>query len=380
VLCQVEAWQTPRNTPRSRELVSRYVYIQHKYETEWLGELPELARQGATFFRGLVDNVGLTAADWLRCAADLVAATPLSSLHLEEAVTHLAEVAACPHLANLRHLDLSGQPVGDDGAELLANSPYLTRLRTLDLDVAGIGDRGAFALAASASLLSLRELRLRKNPIGILAREALRHRFGAEVLFEYVSLSATLAASQPPVPADSVITRELPREPYDDFVRETIPLLGRRLHGDAPGHWVGAECWIEKGKEGLVTVLTKPGREPTFRRVSLTLRAYLERLFLHWAKLGYPLPKLCLRIERSFALDWKTTLQILEPTATLPTPPVLELTEAIKEIARDPARRIEAVAAFSQTNDADLGHLFRIVEEYRQSLGIQIEPGSEKVE
>jgi uncharacterized protein (TIGR02996 family) len=114
-------------------------------------------------------------------------------------------LAEAPHLADLRHLNLSvgGGDVADrdDGIRLLADSPYLsdltelglrgngltdaaasalamsrrlTRLERLDLgDNAGVGDPGVWDLARSANLAALRVLNLSGSGVTETGAEAL---------------------------------------------------------------------------------------------------------------------------------------------------------------------------------------------------------------
>jgi hypothetical protein len=60
----------------------------------------------------------------------------------------------------------------------LADSPSLCNLETLGLARTDLGTAGARALAASPHLARLRSLDLRDNVIGNKARAALRLRFG----------------------------------------------------------------------------------------------------------------------------------------------------------------------------------------------------------
>jgi uncharacterized protein (TIGR02996 family) len=132
------------------------------------GVLEELARgSGLARLRRLtLDGPDLSAHE-----AGLLASAPLDALthlHLDadldaEAVGLLA---ASPRLAGLRWLDLSSNPMGDEGAAALAASPHLRGLAYLDLGYCEIGPRGAAALAASPNLARLRYLSLTRNELG----------------------------------------------------------------------------------------------------------------------------------------------------------------------------------------------------------------------
>jgi uncharacterized protein (TIGR02996 family) len=78
------------------------------------------------------------------------------------------ELAACLsalQLPNLRHLDLMGWPLGNDGAKALAANPAFATLTRLNLDSCGISDTGAKALFASPHLQKLVELQMSDNSI-----------------------------------------------------------------------------------------------------------------------------------------------------------------------------------------------------------------------
>jgi hypothetical protein len=68
-------------------------------------------------------------------------------------------------LPRLKHLDLSGWPVGDEGARVLASSAAFAGLTRLNLRSCAIGDAGARALFASGNLRRLMELDLSGNDI-----------------------------------------------------------------------------------------------------------------------------------------------------------------------------------------------------------------------
>lgn len=88
----------------------------------------------------------------------------------EPGATLLAETKS---LTQLRHLDLNGHKIGDNGAIAISSSAKLSALEWLDLSDNNIGlvdDHWADALIRNTSLASLRILRLHKNQIGRRAR------------------------------------------------------------------------------------------------------------------------------------------------------------------------------------------------------------------
>jgi uncharacterized protein (TIGR02996 family) len=87
-------------------------------------------------------------------------------------------------LPGLRDLDLSGLlNLGDDLAVHLASWPGLAGLRRLNLANTGISDVGAVALARSRALANLRHLDLRGNPINLGIVESLRAAVGPDRLW-----------------------------------------------------------------------------------------------------------------------------------------------------------------------------------------------------
>ena len=66
----------------------------------------------------------------------------------------------------LRHLDLSGWPLGDRGAQALASNPSFANLRSLSLEQCGIGQKATEAICESPYLANLLKLSLTYNHIG----------------------------------------------------------------------------------------------------------------------------------------------------------------------------------------------------------------------
>lgn len=109
----------------------------------------------------------------------------------------LAALLEGPSAGRLRRLQLNGcivrdawraTPEGEAAGRLLAACPRLAALEELHLVLEGVGDEGALALAASPHLAGLRLLDLGGNRFGPAAVEALRQRFGPRV---YCDVQAT---------------------------------------------------------------------------------------------------------------------------------------------------------------------------------------------
>src|SRR5262249_9783835 len=71
-----------------------------------------------------------------------------------------AALAASPHLAGLRRLDLRANEVGDAGVEDLAGSPNFPALQSLDVSTNRLSAAGIAALARSPLAARLKELAL----------------------------------------------------------------------------------------------------------------------------------------------------------------------------------------------------------------------------
>ena len=90
----------------------------------------------------------------------------LKSYHKKKVTpAEMVMFASALHLPRLRHLDLQGWPLGDEGAKALATNPALAELTRLDLSRCDIGEAGAKALFSSPYLQNLVELHLGYNDI-----------------------------------------------------------------------------------------------------------------------------------------------------------------------------------------------------------------------
>jgi uncharacterized protein (TIGR02996 family) len=79
--------------------------------------------------------------------------------------TDLAKFLSTLQIPHLRHLDLSGWPLGNAGAKALAANPAFAQLTRLSVQACFIGDPGAKALFASPHLRNLVELDIHANSI-----------------------------------------------------------------------------------------------------------------------------------------------------------------------------------------------------------------------
>lgn len=196
---QVALAGLPADDPRRTRLLTREKVLLDAYRAEWEAPLHGLAT-GLVFRRGFVDEVKVTARQFLRRAHELFAAGPIRHVHLQDvggcleavaespylgrltALTVHAErtgeplarvLAGCPHLAGLRVLRLTRNRLTDAAVGQLAASAGMPRLEELDLSENEIGETGARALAASQHLTHLRGLELARNQVGPAGAEAL---------------------------------------------------------------------------------------------------------------------------------------------------------------------------------------------------------------
>jgi hypothetical protein len=129
----------------------------------------------------------------VECLANLRSVGPILTLR-ENCITgaDVAALARAPWAANVRSLSLSNNPVGDEGATLIASSVGLSNLEHLELAHAGVGAVGARALLTSRSLSRLRDLELGSNELGGDALDLLLDRASLPSL-RYLQISVPIA-------------------------------------------------------------------------------------------------------------------------------------------------------------------------------------------
>jgi len=160
---------------RERELLA-------EFESEWALPLADKVSLWV-FRRGFVHEVATTVEKFLAKGAELFRLAPIQEVHLDGLGSALESLIASDHLERASYLDLSNNPVRDQGARRLAGCQYLAKVRGLNLSSSGIGDGGLKALAYSPHLGHLRELYLCDNRISnsgasALVRSPLADRLG----------------------------------------------------------------------------------------------------------------------------------------------------------------------------------------------------------
>jgi uncharacterized protein (TIGR02996 family) len=146
--------------------------------------------------RGFVEEVEVTAGQFVEVAPRLLRLHPVRHLRLHQAADHAAALAGLPelrwveklnlvdpyrapldaggmeslarspHLGRLWSFTAPGNHLGDDGAAALAAAPWLGGVRSLSLADNGLSARGAAALAATPQAFRPDNLCLDRNPIG----------------------------------------------------------------------------------------------------------------------------------------------------------------------------------------------------------------------
>ena len=133
---------------------------------EWRAELAPRTnawRGEIEFVIGWPIELTLSAADFARNAAEIVATVPIRHLNLT-AISAFPAVFDVPQFEQIASLDGSRQEWSDDAVRALANSPRLTALRWLDLSRGGITEEQVEVLAASSALRALAMMDLSNNP------------------------------------------------------------------------------------------------------------------------------------------------------------------------------------------------------------------------
>jgi len=140
--------------PRTEQLLTE----QAAWTADW--PVPPLT---PVYHRGFIDPVALPGAQFGPHADRLVELTPLFHLRLVRARGAMKAVAACPHLARVRRLTLTGAWLRNPDLTDFAPVSHLGNLQHLDVSHNQIGIRGATDLAVTRAP-ALRALNVSQNP------------------------------------------------------------------------------------------------------------------------------------------------------------------------------------------------------------------------
>lgn len=171
------------------QLRAREKALLSTHGTDWLaplrekGEPLQSASTHGEFVRGFVQRVWMPAAWFVGKAEKLFRRVPVRELRVTRTTPReFLDLIECPFLDRLDTLDLSDRRLGSSAAIVLANYPTVAGLRVLRLRGCNLHDTGALRLADAEFDWPLRELDVTHNPIGEAAVQALRDRFGADVV------------------------------------------------------------------------------------------------------------------------------------------------------------------------------------------------------
>jgi uncharacterized protein (TIGR02996 family) len=172
---QCKLARLPQSAVEAAPLFVRQFELLDRYRRAWLEDLcPRL--RWYTFRRGFVDEIVLDFETIVAEKGRLLRRTPIADLGTGlESPEQAAELAKLPEFSQLRHLRLDGSPLGNAGIQQLVASPHFPKLKSLWLKGCGIDAVGVETLAQCAALSGLVLLDLSGNPIGY---------YGAQILIE----------------------------------------------------------------------------------------------------------------------------------------------------------------------------------------------------
>lgn len=166
-------------------MVRRVQNYLRRHKDEWLGELLRVAPRWCWKFERGVPTPRLCASDpggkyllaMLGACPHVFGVPHVNLSHNGLTAEAVAALAACPHLARVRSLDLYGGPGGANvnaqAVAALATSPHAVGLTRLNLDNNWLPPEAAAAIAASTHFAGLTELSLWRNRVGTAGARAL---------------------------------------------------------------------------------------------------------------------------------------------------------------------------------------------------------------
>jgi uncharacterized protein (TIGR02996 family) len=152
----------PSEHPRRRELEQVEDELFQTHGAAWAHGVAGRV-SGYKFRRGFIDEITLRAEAFLENAPILLRQGTIRTVHLLNAVGHVGALARSLYLTRIRALDLCGNQLWDNAAQLLARSPAVRGVTSLDLSFNSLSSVGVQALAAAKSWPRLQSLDLRGN-------------------------------------------------------------------------------------------------------------------------------------------------------------------------------------------------------------------------
>jgi uncharacterized protein (TIGR02996 family) len=177
---QCELARLAEDDPRRGELQAREGALLTAHRREWNQPLYQLLTETSpsishrerreivrrcTYRRGFVEGVAVRTAVFVTCTDPLFRLGPLRAARLWDAGPLIGDLTRVPALARLAVLDLSGNGLTNQDAQVIARCPSLTGLRRLDLRSNAIGPDGVEALRRSPFLRRLSELLVDGQPV-----------------------------------------------------------------------------------------------------------------------------------------------------------------------------------------------------------------------
>ena len=160
---QIALAKLPPFDPRRPDLLRAEDRLLTRFADLWAAPFRGLAT-GPVFRRGFVEEVKVTARQFLAHPEELFRAGPVRHVHLLDGASHIAAALASPHLARLAGLTVYAQYLREPLADAVAASPHLGDLRVLHLGRNHVGDPGVRRLTG-ATLLALENLDLAENEL-----------------------------------------------------------------------------------------------------------------------------------------------------------------------------------------------------------------------
>ena len=157
-LLEKDSFETPlaMHERRAQELLA-------EYQADWTETLAGRV-SWCSFRRGFIEEISLSDRQLIKHANELFQHAPVLDIHLQSDGKRLDRLPELPGVQQTLFVDLSSQPIGDDGVVRLAEAPMLEQVHGLNLGSTFMGDPGLEALADSLRLGRLRELYINDNP------------------------------------------------------------------------------------------------------------------------------------------------------------------------------------------------------------------------
>jgi hypothetical protein len=155
------AWAPSYLAPRAAEVLNPPPFVPPAHPT-W----DDLGAKDLVERDGRVESVSLSGRSFISLAEPIFETNSPREVRLVAVKWYLDELAACPHLARVEHLNLAGNRIGPEGMKLLSGSLPL-RASVLDLTNNDVGSKGIEFLLAAPWRHCLRVLLLSGNGLSL---------------------------------------------------------------------------------------------------------------------------------------------------------------------------------------------------------------------